>query len=275
LQTISQLYEKSSAAEFGISMDEFCDLVAEVLARVVEPDSTVLEREQVLSRLHLEELVLSRGCARGNETAWHRFVSEYREKLNRAALAVTKEEAAARELAGSIYAELYGVRSKPGSDRSSKLLAYSGLGSLDGWLRSVLAQEYVNRVRTQKKFVSFEEQIQTSGQAASSENAATVDERLAECTDAVLRQLAAEERFLLAAYYLDERTLAEIGRMLAVHESTVGRRIEKITNKVRKQIIAALCSAGLSKRAAEELLKTDVRDISIDIRERLTQERQA
>jgi RNA polymerase sigma-70 factor (ECF subfamily) len=90
-----------------------------------------------------------------------------------------------------------------------------------------------------------------------------------------LSALSAEERFLLAAYYLDERTLAEIGRMLNVHESTIGRRLEKITLNLRKRIVASLRASGLSKRAAQEMLQADVRDIGVDVRSRLAQERHA
>ena len=90
-----------------------------------------------------------------------------------------------------------------------------------------------------------------------------------------LADLDAEDRLVLASYYLDQRTLSEIGRMLGLHESTVSRRVEKITNRLRKQIVARLTKAGLSRRAAEELLETDVRALEINVREKLAQERRA
>jgi RNA polymerase sigma-70 factor, ECF subfamily len=62
--------------------------------------------------------------------------------------------------------------------------------------------------------------------------------------------------------------------MLCVHESTIGRRLEKITAVLRKKIVRTLCDAGIARRAAEEMLEVDVRDLSLDIRDRLTQERQ-
>ncbi len=85
----------------------------------------------------------------------------------------------------------------------------------------------------------------------------------------------AEDRLLLACYFLDGRTLADIGRMLNVHESTVSRRLEKTTAAVRKRIIAELRSAGVPKREAEGMLQIDVRDLGINVRERLAQGRQA
>ena len=42
-------------------------------------------------------------------------------------------------------------------------------------------------------------------------------------TEEAIAALDPEERFILASYYLDDRTLAVIARMLGVHESTISR----------------------------------------------------
>ena len=80
---------------------------------------------------------------------------------------------------------------------------------------------------------------------------------------------------VLSAYYLDGRTLAEIARMLGVHESTISRKIDKLAKSLRKQIAAALVRGGMSRRQAEEALEVDVRDLQIDIRRSLAQETSA
>ena len=49
---------------------------------------------------------------------------------------------------------------------------------------------------------------------------------------------------MLSAYYLDGRTLAEIARMLGVHESTISRKLDKLAKSLRKQIIVALGSVA-------------------------------
>jgi RNA polymerase sigma-70 factor, ECF subfamily len=61
---------------------------------------------------------------------------------------------------------------------------------------------------------------------------------------------------------------------LCVHESTISRRLEKIIAALRKTIVRKLCEAGIGRRDAEEMLDADVRDLNLDIRDRLTQERQ-
>jgi RNA polymerase sigma-70 factor, ECF subfamily len=273
LRTISNLYESSRAGAYGFTLAEFCDLVAGVARRALGDGCSVRDQTRFLESLHLDDLVLARACARGHEAAWEQFLFLYREKLYTAAVGIARDDCAGRELADSLYADLFGTRLKKDGRRSSKFESYAGRGSLEGWLRTVLAQEYVNRFRQQRKLVPFDEAVDTGTETT--HEAEPAKGLLEDATDAALSALSAEERVLLAAYYLDGRTLAEIGCMLSVHESTVGRRLEKITRHVRKRIISALCTAGLSKRVAEEMLQADVREIGVDVRGRLAQERQA
>ena len=79
---------------------------------------------------------------------------------------------------------------------------------------------------------------------------------------------------VLAAYYLDGRTLAEIARVLAVHESTISRKVDKLAKSLRKKILAGMMQQGMSRRQAEEALEADVRDLRVDIRRSLAQETQ-
>jgi RNA polymerase sigma-70 factor (ECF subfamily) len=137
-----------------------------------------------------------------------------------------------------------------------------------------LAQEYVNRYRRTKKLVSLEEESEDGVQfrAPDPEPAPASDSRLAQATDEVLGLLCGEDRTVLSAYYLDGRTLAEIARMLGVHESTISRKLNKLAKALRKQILAALVRRGMSRRQAEEALEIDVRDLGLDIQRRLAQE---
>ena len=75
---------------------------------------------------------------------------EYRPVLYRAADALDRG-GGARELADSLYAELYGIKDRPG-DRRSLFHYFQGRSSLATWLRAVLAQRYVDRLRAQRRF---------------------------------------------------------------------------------------------------------------------------
>lgn len=99
---------------------------------------------------------------------------------------------------------------------------------------------------------------------------------MAACVEQMLDALSSEERFLLASYYLDQRTLAEVGRQLGVHESTISRKLDRLTDSLRKRIRYQLQENGLNVRQCESLLaELDVRDLNVDVEGRLRQERRA
>jgi len=268
----AKLYRQAVAEGFGMSFEDFAGILQEVVARYLPQDARPAEVLELLTSLRVEELSLARACARGNEAAWEIFLNRYREKLYNAAHSMASEESAARDLADSLYADLYGTRTVEGR-RVSKLDSFTGRGSLEGWLRAVLAQEYVNRYRRQQRLVSLEERSEAGAQfpAEEPDPAQALDSRLEEATDQALASLAAEDKFILAGYYLDGRTLAELARLLGVHESTVSRRLEKITAATRKVILAGLRKRGMSRKEAEQAMEVEVSEFSLDVRRRLAE----
>ena len=136
----------------------------------------------------------------------------------------------------------------------------------------MLAQEYINRYRSQRRLVSFDEKIQAVQQGEATAEV-PADPRLEQAVDAALGELPAEERLILASYYLDGRTLAEIARLLGVHESTISRRVERTTVSLRKRIVRGLRGRGMNAKAAEEALQADVRDLTLDVRARLQEKK--
>ncbi|MGA9354974.1 MAG: sigma-70 family RNA polymerase sigma factor, partial [Terriglobales bacterium] len=267
-----ELYTRSGAAAYGMSAEQFASLL-EAIQRKYAPNASADQKADFCAALRLEELALAHACAAGNERAWEDFISRYRQKLHGMALHITRDGAHAAELADSLFADLYGVTARNGA-RNSKLVFYTGRGSLEGWLRTVMAQEFVNRYRKQKRAVSLEEQTEEGAQfvAKEPEPACTFDQRLESATDQALAELSSEDRFTLASYYLDGRTLAEIARALGLHESSVSRRLDRLSTGLRKRILAGLREQGMSHAQATEALETDVRDFTLDLRSRLTQD---
>jgi RNA polymerase sigma-70 factor (ECF subfamily) len=270
---VSELFQKSRSEQFGLTREQFAGVLQEIARKYLPADAVRIEVRELYESLRVEELALARACAAGHEHAWEVFLTRYREKLYDIAGYITKESSTARELADSIYAELYGTVSRDGQ-RASKLASYTGRGSLEGWLRTVMAQEHINRYRRQRRLVSLDEETEEGVQfaTAESEPAIAVDPRVEAATDEVLAALPAEDRFVLASYFLDERTLAEIARTLRVHESTISRRLDKLAKSLRKQILVALGRRGMSRRQAQEALDVDVRDLRVNIRSQLSQE---
>jgi RNA polymerase sigma-70 factor, ECF subfamily len=269
---VAELYLRSGAATYGISAEQF-SLILDEIQRKYIPAALPEQQAEFLGTLRLEELALARACAAGSERAWEDFMQRYRQKLHAMAFHITREAGQAADLADSLFADLYGVSARS-TVRNSKLLFYTGRGSLEGWLRTVMAQEFVNRYRKQKRTVSLEEQSEEGVQfmAHVPEPITNEDPRLAAVTDKALGELSSEDRFTLASYYLDGRTLADIARALGIHESSVSRRLDRLSIGLRKRIMAGLRDLGMSHAQAVEALEADVRDINLDLRSRLTQD---
>jgi RNA polymerase sigma-70 factor, ECF subfamily len=266
-----ELYEKSRGEDFGLSREQFAAILREVAAKYLASGALsggAHDRELVefLRSLRVEDLALARACGVGSERAWDVFLLRYRGKLYDIAASITQESSAARDLADSLYADLYGITAQDGK-RVSKLASYTGRGSLEGWLRAVMGQEYINRYRRQRNLVSLDEKSEGGTQFAAPDPppAAVVDPQVEVATVGALAGLSAEERFLLASYYLDNRTLADIARLLGVHESTVSRKLDKIAKSLRRRIVSALVRQGMSHRQAQEAMEIDVRDLQVNV----------
>src|ERR1700722_5697154 len=184
---VNDLYQKSRSAEFGLTFEAFERVVQEVIAKYSPATSARTCVNDLCSSLRVEELALARACAAGHEHAWEVFLTRYREKLYNIAGYITKESSAARELADWIYADLYGTTTRDGK-RNSKLASYTGRGSLEGWLRTLMAQEFVNRYRRQRRTVSLDEESEEGTQfaAVDPEPAIAVDARIEIATDEAL-----------------------------------------------------------------------------------------
>lgn len=273
---IRELFARSRGERYGLTIAAF-EIVLEQIACKYAPGCELRQKLKLWQDLKLEELALARGCAAGHQPAWEEFLVRFREKLYDIARGITKEDSRARDLADSIYADLYGMAEKDGQ-RVSRLNLYMGRGSLEGWLRTVMVQEFVNRYRKTKRLVSLEEETEAGVQFVSGEEFAPqskADGRLDQATDEALSGLAPDDRLILASYYLDNRTLTDIGRLVGVHESTISRRMEKLLKTLRKQVLAGLQARGMNRGQAEEALDSDVRYLSMDVRTKLQENRTA
>jgi len=196
----ADLLRTSGAVGLGLAREEFHQILVQIGEKYLPADAGVEDARVLYQTLRVADLALARACAAGKEKAWEVFLTRFREKLYDAGRAIAGDDSRGRELADSIYAELYGLSEREGM-RASKLASYTGRGSLDGWLRTVLAQEFVNRYRTQKRLVSLEEKEEdgVSFEAPRQEQQVPVDARLNDALDEVFREMASEDCTILAA----------------------------------------------------------------------------
>ena len=266
---MQELWLAAEGAICGLTCEEFSTVLTSIgdkfnygLPAGTDPDTA--QRVSFFRSLHLSELALAHACAWGRDAAWERFLRVYRASLTQAAIAITGSDTIGRELADSLYAELYGLRDRDGQ-RRSPLASYSGRGSLLGWLRTTLAQQHIDYHRRTRREAPLEDVDPPALESPVSPGSA----ELARISDAVsrsLQALAAEDRFVLCCYFLDRQSLLAISRILRVHEATVSRRLKRLVADLRKRLVHNLQSGGLSKRAAEEALGADPRDIELNLR---------
>ena len=273
---LNELWRASDAAAWGLERKDFDRILLEAgTARNfgLAEDAAPTQREQAafFRGLCLGDLVLARACAAGNERAWEHFIAQHRQPLIRAAIAITGNETLGRDLADQLYAELYGLNTREG-ERRCPLLSYRGRGSLMGWLRTTLAQRHVDHHRHSRRLKPLDDTLEGIDAPAveiAPETPATELSQLERAIEDALRGCGAEERYLLAAYYLDEQTLLQIARVLGVHEATVSRKLKRTTEDTRKQVLKNLRHYGLSRRAVEETLGADPRDLDMNLKKLL------
>jgi RNA polymerase sigma-70 factor, ECF subfamily len=262
---LDELWSGCNASAWGLKRDDFNRIL--LAAGVSQnfgqaPGTTVSDEERALyfRELKLNDLVLAKACAAGKEEAWGHFLRIYSQPLTRAAIAISGSETVGRDLADAFYAELYGLQERDG-ERRCPLDSYRGRGSLLGWLRTTLAQRFVDHYRRTHREEPLDD-LDTQAPDRGSANE-TPSPALATAVEDALQGIDTEERFLLAAYYIDERTLAQIAAVLRVHEATISRRLRRATEAVRKEIVRNLLKAGMSRRAADEALGADPRDVEL------------
>jgi RNA polymerase sigma-70 factor, ECF subfamily len=238
---VDRLYRRSDAARWRVTPERFAEALEHAAQRGADP-----------SALHLDDLALACGCAAGDEAAWEHFVREQRPVLYRAADALDST-GGARELADSIYGELF---------ERSLFRYFHGRSSLATWLRAVLAQRHVDRIRALRRVgpLPDDEAAESVGPAAAGPCAPSVAADRRRCAELVqlaltrsLAELPARDRLRLACYYAQQLTLAETGKLLGEHEATCSRQLAKTRKALRVGIESRLRSEdGLSDAAIAE-----------------------
>jgi RNA polymerase sigma-70 factor, ECF subfamily len=220
-----------------------------------DPQISEAEIAKFIDELQADDLCLIIACERGDENAWNDLVERFTATVRSAARSASSNEDAAEDLAQSIWAELYGLRTRKDGAPASKLAYYSGRGSLAGWLRAVVGQLAVDTFRKQSRLVQTEEDTDLDRLAhdasvgevfagipnpeeSMSNRFAQAD--MQQALNKAVQELAAEDRLLVKLYYFDDLRLREAGAVLGVHEATASRRLTRIQTDLRKRVTKIL-----------------------------------
>jgi len=241
---VERLYRQARADRWQLPVDRFEAALKASADRAFAgkvPDAPEVER--YLRSLHLDDLALACACAAGHEAAWEQFILEQRPLLYRSADALDPS-GGAREIADSLYADLYGLQNREGEGRS--LFRYfHGRSSLATWLRAVLAQRHVDRLRTGRRLAPLPDEESPATIPASPPPDADRPRYLTLIRRAVAR-LEARDRLRLGCYYAQDLTLAQTGRLFGEHEATVSRQLARSRRAIREDVEAQLHAAGLN-----------------------------
>ncbi len=261
-----RLYEQSGAVAWDVAPARFREALSRSLAHRFGADSPADGGRGYLESLAVSDLALACACIDGHDRAWEHFVRELRPQLYHAARTIAADEG--RELADSLYAELFGL---PGADgaRRSLLLHYHGRSRLITWLRSVLVQRRIDRVRVTRRFEPLDETADAPPGPQSVERDPERDTLVAhaqQALDAAIEALAPADRLRLRLYYGQDMTLAAIGRVLGEHEATVSRKLEKARRTLKAGVDRALADRGLASaaRARAIELAADAPELQLD-----------
>jgi RNA polymerase sigma factor (sigma-70 family) len=243
---LRQLFAESPADRWRLSFQSFQAALARSAAKRFGESSPTAEKiQQYFAGLHIKDLALACACADGLENAWNEFVAEYRTYLRASAAAILRRptsDPASIDLADSLFADLYGLSGGKAGGRS--LLRYfHGRSSLKTWLRAVLSQRHIDAIRAGRKFDSLDDGGDDQEMRRVPELSAVdipVDphramylQKFREALSVALASLGARDRERLRRYYAEDRTLAEIGRELGEHESSVSRNLERVRGELR------------------------------------------
>lgn len=267
---LDRAFKRSNAPRWNLGRASFAlALERSVASRFATETCTPALMSEYVDSLNLEELALACACSEGQVSAWAYFIECYRPGLRAAARAIVGDEAG-NELADSLYAELYGLEERDGRRRS--LFDYfHGRSRLGTWLRSILAQRHVDRIRAARKTRPLDEE----DEALPERPAVAVEEqperlrfaRLAQgALGAAIRALDPAERVRLSFYYLQRLTLAEIGRLTGEHEATVSRRLDRIRRSLRANVERLLREEdGLGEAEVRACLECALEDVGLDL----------
>jgi len=236
-----RLARRAQAARWGLEADVFAaSLHRSAAHRFAGRTPSAAEVGQFLESLHLEDLALACACARGNEPAWDHFVREYRPILLRIA-GRGQQTDNAREVADSIYGELYGLDERDGARRS--LFDYfHGRSSLAGWLKAVVAQRLVDRARAARRFEPIPEDDGAGPAEPGSPDFELDPDRqrflglVRQALAGALAELGPRDQLRLSLYYAQGMTLAAIGRVLGESEATSSRKLERTRSGLRAAV---------------------------------------
>ena len=217
------------SGDLNVTFDEYSEKLLDSLANIhgkIVINETENRMEDHINEIYNNDLYLSIGLCKGNETAWVVFDQRFSAKIKQYALYYTKNEVLADQINLGLKGSLFLESPKTGK---SKIASYNGRGSLQSWLKVVIFRDVLSTQESDKKISSLDSVVF----GIEDESVAQDDMlNLEEIVTAGFKQLNEEKKLLLREYFILRRRETDLANQLQVHVSTISRRIKNICNEL-------------------------------------------
>ena len=245
---IDRLFSISNATAWHVSRSSFAAALWRSFERRFDSDTNAVDRvegSRFLDSLHVTDLALAIGCRDGDADAWRHLVSTYRAPVDAFARVVLGNSSRASEIADSLWADLYGLRSSDGA-RRSPLQHYGGRSSLMSWMRVVVTRLEADQWRATRRTEALDDERDgnsgefESGNASPDPDRARLIDALERSLNEALNALSPDDRLRLSYYYVQDLTLAQTAALIGEHESSVSRNLARARTAIRDHVTRTL-----------------------------------
>jgi len=246
--TIDRLFSISNATAWHVSRSSFAAALWRSFERRFDSDTNAVDRvegSRFLDSLHVTDLALAIGCRDGDADAWRHLVSTYRAPVDAFARVVLGNSSRTAEIADSLWADLYGLRSSDGA-RRSPLQHYGGRSSLMSWMRVVVTRLEADQWRATRRTEALDDErdgnsrVFENGTAAPDPDRARLIDALQRSLNGALNALSPDDRLRLSYYYVQDLTLAQTAALIGEHESSASRNLARARTAIRDHVTRTL-----------------------------------
>jgi RNA polymerase sigma-70 factor len=262
------LHERAGAGRWRVTVVRFQAALERAVGKRFCDAASTPAVTSFLDGLHLEDLALAVACADGDEDAWETFVARHRAELRRAAAAIAGDTEG-EEIADALLTDLF-ARGDALVARRSLFEYFHGRSRLGVWLRALVSQRHVDRLRAGRRLTPLDEDAGSDERLAEDRphdpDRARLVRALHGALDAALAALPPRDRLRLAYYHADGLTLAAIGKLLGEHEATVSRKLQRTRESLREQADARLVEGlGLDRSELRQCYEYAIEDGGLDL----------
>ena len=238
---LEKLLSRARAAWPGVRLDEV--VFAEHLERVAPEQGDD-------DALHVADLYLACGCARGDAAAIRSFEQHVMPGARRAVARVDADPAFVDEVCSDVRVRLL-------TGEPPRIARYLGHGPLLHWVQVTAMRIGHSRKRRagRQHFTALDDMVDSRADPELAPLAEQLRAPFGNAFTAALAELSARERNVLRLYLIDEISAEEIGTMYRVHRATVARWIaaarRKVYSATRKRLAT---TAGIEQGSFDSLM---------------------